>query len=293
MPQGLLAGFNEHLKEPTLGSNERYETLKSQWTTAKKIILQLQISPESFYKSQFKFLAVLLKQQYSSDYAKRLRYIINFWGRFYSRKTKTYFAPIPALNGLQKEKLLEAREEKEDFRTASTPVEWNVLKNTKTTFENEGLIAQWNWLFPSTWFGLRPLKTDRLHTEMNKYWKLVKTKKELELWVYQSKLRSIPKPERWKGIPITLPEQKSALKIIESKNFKRPLVKTLSRIFEVKGIDTYSPRKGFTDLLLGLGFGPEDIAIFLVHRSIPMTWKPEKQNSKYNCWARKMRPQTK
>jgi hypothetical protein len=46
-------------------------------------------------------------------------------------------------------------------------------------------------------------------------------------------------------------------------NFERPLPKTIKRIIGDK-FDTYSPRKGFTDMMLNEGWALEDLSAFLV-----------------------------
>ncbi len=72
-----------------------------------------------------------------------------------------------------------------------------------------------------------------------------------------------------------------ALKIIQSGEFKKPLNKTLKRLFEIDGIGAYSPRKGFTDLFLSRNYQLEDIATFLGHSSIETTWRHYKNKFAY------------
>ena len=90
--------------------------------------------------------------------------------------------------------------------------------------------------------------------------------------VYQTKLSSLSKDKRWKPIPLYFTEQKEAFKIIKSGQFKRPLNKTIQRLMDGQ-IETYSPRKGFVDLMLERGFALEDISTFLGHADINMTWR--------------------
>jgi len=68
--------------------------------------------------------------------------------------------------------------------------------------------------------------------------------------------------------------------LLENKDFKKPLNKTLRRFFDDK-IETYSPRKGFTDLMLKRDYSLEDISLFLGHADISMTWKHYKNKKVY------------
>lgn len=122
-------------------------------------------------------------------------------------------------------------------------------------------------------FGLRPSEIDALTNP--KHYKLeFDPQNQIDvIFVYQNKLKHLAETKRWKVIPLHEPEQKTALEYIKNKEFKRPLTKTLKRLFETKGIDTYSPRKGFTDLMLGRGYQLEDISTFLGHTSKETTWK--------------------
>lgn len=79
----------------------------------------------------------------------------------------------------------------------------------------------------------------------------------------------------------SLPEQELSLNIIESREFKRPLVKTMREYFG-KGISLYGGRKGFTDLMLSKGNSLESISIWMGHSTIGHTWKSYKDRRKYH-----------
>ena len=101
------------------------------------------------------------------------------------------------------------------------------------------------------------------------------------LWVYQTKIIALPEVDRWKPIPILYPEQEVALKILEERGFKRPLVKTIREHFG-KEISLYGGRKGFTDLMLSKGNSLESISIWMGHSTIGRTWKSYKNRRKYH-----------
>lgn len=282
LPPTWLKEFDSHIDDLALGSDAWGKKLKIHWTTAKKLILSLEISPPDFKASHHKITSYMLKKRYSVGYIKRLRYILNQWGSFYSRKTKSYFEEIPALSSNQREKVIEAHEEKENVRKTSVPIDWDYLKTKQETFASAKLTLQFNWLMVACWFGLRPIEVDHLKTPQGKYWRVETTRDgQKELYVFQTKLRGISKEQRWKVIPVYFPEQVKALEIIEAKAFKRPLVKSMVKHLDIEGVDTYSPRKGFTDFMRDKGFDIEDVAVFMGHRDINQTWSAYKQRTLY------------
>jgi integrase len=145
-----------------------------------------------------------------------------------------------------------------------------MLDKYKSGFTVEG---NYNWLLISIWFGLRPTEIDSLRKIAS--WRIEKDK-DLGidvLWIYQSKLTSIEREKRWKPLPIIFPEQKLAVEIIKSGSFKRPLAKTLKKIFLNKRITCYAGRKGFIDLMLARNQRLEDISSWLGHQDIAITWR--------------------
>lgn len=95
------------------------------------------------------------------------------------------------------------------------------------------------------------------------------------LWVYQTKLMSVPPRYRWKLIPIVFEGQMDAVKIIESGDFKRPLSKCVRHHFG-SYTTLYGGRKGFTDLMLDHQQQLENISQWMGHFSIERTWRSYK-----------------
>ncbi len=293
LPEDLQSGFELYLEEFTMGGSERLNTLQKHWNVVKKIIGELELDPSQFYEERFKFISLFMKRQYSVDYVKKLRYMLNLWGSFYARKRKSYFEPLPKLTGTQRERIVDSHENKETIRRPAKGINPIELKQYKDSFKHDGMEHQWNWLFIAAAFGLRPKETDGLLEPEGKLWKVVNVDGDPALFVLQTKLTSIPRDKRWKLIPILLPEHREALRLIKSNNFKRPLVKTIHRLID-GGFDTYSPRKGFADWLLSLNFDIESVAIFMGHQSLSAftgdrrfdtTWKHYKDKLKF-----KLRP---
>ncbi len=129
-------------------------------------------------------------------------------------------------------------------------------------------------------FGLRPQEIDNLHD--TSLWKLeIPVQGRKVLWVFQTKLVALPPEDRWKPIPLLYDEQEFAFRIIESKSFKRPLVKSLRQYFG-RGIDLYGGRKGFTDLMLSKGHFLENISIWMGHSTLERTWKSYKNKRRFH-----------
>lgn len=274
LPELLVAGFEKELRETYSDNPERLNNLLKQWSIVKKMVSALALDPKDFYDERQKFFNYYKQKAWAPDYIKKLTRLTNLWGHFYSRRTNSFFQPLPKMSSTQVQKIADIRDGMEGLKTAADPLNWAALKNAKSSFENNDLIKQWNWMFIALWFGLRPKEVDGLADPKN--WKIETDKRNniQVLSVYQTKLTGLAKDKRWKIIPVYFSEQKEALKLITSneQNFKRPLNKTLKRLLKGK-IETYSPRKGFTDLMLERGFSLEDISVFLGHSDISMTWK--------------------
>jgi hypothetical protein len=198
-------------------------------------------------------------------------------GFFFCKKIGRAFLPIPFPRGYERQRLVEAYYTKEEKgRRASKPLSPENLITSKGTIKKE----QFNWLYLSVWFGLRPKEVDNLKSD--ELWKVEKNSGRLTiLWVFQTKMVALPREDRWKPIPILFEEQKFALRILEGQNFKRPLVKTVRRYFG-EGIDLYGGRKGFVDLMLSREQELENISVWMGHSSLERTWKSYKQRGKFH-----------
>lgn len=272
LPEHLAIGFAEELRQEYRHNPDRLSTLEQHWKSAQLMLFHLKLDYTQFFDNRFKIFNYYEKKFWSADYIKRITKILNQWGSYCARQKRTYFEPIPKI-GIHMQKIVQKREGKTNIRKPATPLSWIELKNLRTRFENENLTLQWNWLFIGLFFGLRPSEIDSL-TEQNKY--RIEHNNTLNvdvLYVYQNKLKNLAESRRWKVIPINEPEQVEALGFIKAGKLKRPLNKTLKRLFETKGIDTYSPRKAFTDLMLDRNYELEDISTFLGHTSIETTWR--------------------
>lgn len=274
LPEDLVSKFEIHLKEEIAQNTDRFDTIIKHWHTCQRIISKLELHPWDFADKKNKILSEMKSKKYSVDYVGKLIRMMNLWGFFFSKQTKKFFQPIPKPTKIEFSRIYDARKTSEGIRKPAEPLSLTKLMENKSLFLESDLEAQWNWMYISLAFGLRPIEVDSLKNRTG--FEIIKRMHNGEqiqiLSVYQSKLISVSEKERWKYIPIYEAEQKLALAFIEKKNFKRPLVKTIRRILG-SGYDCYSGRKGFTDLMLARGYQLESIATFLGHRNLDTTWR--------------------
>ncbi len=289
LPATLVAEFKRELQKEYSTNLSRLKTVDQHWVAANKMLSELKINFKEYYEKRFDIFNYYEKRKWSSDYIKRITKICNKWGSFCARRTGQFFEPIPKI-GIRYNSIAEARDSVKNLARPATSMQWQELRKLKSSFQLNGLAEKWNWLFIGLFFGLRPSEINQLKKgKKNQYYKIQFDKKNKIdiLHVYQSKLTKYSKDKRWKIIPVNEPEQKAALKLIQSGKLAAPLVKTLRRFFDDQHIGLYSPRKGFTDLMLGRGYQLEDISTFLGHSSIETTWKHYKNKFAYQLPKKK------
>jgi len=264
LPNSLRQEFEDNFIDPN--SKKVFH-----WRTAKKLIVKISLDSSDWGYYKNKWYSLFKSKKYSFDYIQKLTNILNKWGKFVAYKQKTFFDPIPAATGIEKQRLVDARDP--TIKKESIPLTLQLLEAVRSQLKEE----QWSWLYISLWLGLRPSEVDGL-SDPKKY--------RLEgdiLWIFQTKLSGLAAKDRWKPIYLKFPEQKQALQLIQSipdnGPYKRPLNKTLKRILNGQ-YTTYAGRKGFTDLMLGLGVSLEAISQYLGHRSINRTWMNYKNKKK-------------
>lgn len=250
---------------------------RSKWNAAKKMIVALKIDPSEWYYYNKEVYDYFHEQQLSISYSISILSLMNAWGYFICRKLAKPFLPVTRPRGYERQRLLDAHYQRnKNSRKASDPLPPEVL-NAATGKMNQ---ANFNWLFLSVWLGLRPQEIDNLHE--SELWRIEKPVVGRKVfWIYQTKIIALPPEDRWKPTPILYEEQEFALRIIQSGNFKRPLIKTMRNYFS-KDIDLYGGRKGFTDLMLSKGNTIENISIWMGHSTLDRTWRSYKQKQKFH-----------
>jgi hypothetical protein len=148
------------------------------------------------------------------------------------------------------------------FYSGTYAVDGGIVRHRVTNASNPSRIGK-DLIRHATldvWLGLRPKEVDNLVNA--DLWRIETTPMGRSvLWVFQTKIVALPLEDRWKPIPILFEEQRVALRILQSGNFKRPLVRTVHHYFGPH-IDLYGGRKGFTDLMLSRGQILENISVW-------------------------------
>jgi hypothetical protein len=247
--------------------------LRSHWTAVKDLLCELKLEPQDYEYNRTRFYDVFEAKKYSISYVQKLIPIINAWGRYQARKYRLAFLPLPHPQKRERQRIEDAYFTKNPAGRAPSAFTPKMLQAAGSHFPP----AQYNWLYLSVWFGLRPEEIDNigrgLHHEVKRVGDVT------VLSVYQTKLTAIGRDDRWKLIPVTCPEQELGIKIIKGRDLRRPLTRKLVEIFGPR-VGLRSGRKNFTDMMLDKGHPLEDISAWLGHSSIARTWKHYRNRQK-------------
>lgn len=274
LPPVMVLDFEQRiLLKRFSGANEvaRVNRFFTHWKFTKRMIAELKVEPRDYADECFQFYRYFEREKISVAYVAKILRILNAWGRFHSKNSRVSFEAVSLPRGGPRLSIARANHQKKGGGVAEPLTPENLAAAPSFPTHNR------NWLYLSVWLGLRPEEIDSLQDESR--WKLKTHEDGITpvLWVFQTKITSLAANEAWKPIPLFHPNQKRCLEIIHSKNFKRPIHKTLRRVFKGKRILMYSGRKGFVDLMLAEGQSLENISIWLGHMSIATTWKYYKQ----------------
>jgi hypothetical protein len=240
--------------------------IESHWKCAKRIIAGLALQPHEYYEKRRRIYRWFEAESYSLAYLKKVIRFLNLYGERFAYVGKSYFKAVPAPDGRDKQDIHNAYRKAGGGKTKSKPLTPALLTAAQSALRED----LYNWLYLSLWLGLRPEEVDNLKDERFHRYE-TDANGVLVLVVYQTKLeRSVDEESRWKFIPLLYPEQAHFPELIKSKNFSRPLVKTIrSHIGE--GYSTYAGRKGFESLMTGFGQPILFISWMLGHQKLEMT----------------------
>ncbi|MGZ3747595.1 MAG: hypothetical protein ACXWRE_09495, partial [Pseudobdellovibrionaceae bacterium] len=283
LPEEFVSEFEHRFVKardilPEAKKRTRNKNRFTSWRAAQKIIVAVSIEPSQWFYHQTNFYDVFFNRQMSYSYILSVLSMINLWGHFITRKFGQPFNPVLRPRGYERQRVLEAYYQKtKKHREASKPIVPTQLNAAQSDLNN----PNFNWLFISVWFGLRPQEIDQLHD--THFWRIeiLPTGRKI-FWVYQTKIVALPPEDRWKPIPIIFDEQHFALKIISDGNFRRPLCKTIRKHFG-EGHDCYAGRKGFVDLMLSKNQSLENISIWMGHATLNRTWRSYKNKKIYQA----------
>jgi len=255
----------EHLSAKYLDNPEQLKKVQTHWRAAKKIVRAVKRPMAEWGKKPEPFYIYFQQNKVSWEYAKRLMRILNDWGYFMADETGSTFRPIPAPPARARERIRDAYFDAGKSKE-SAPLTPGMLEKKRS-----GLFPEHaNWIMIAVWLGLRPGEVKSLKDKTGKKFRVGTQGGKKVVWVYQSKLTNLPYEKRFKGIPILYPEQETVLNLIKEGNFVRPLAKTVKAHFGDK-VNTYGPRKGFVDLMMGLGQQLQNISAWMGHQSLLTT----------------------
>lgn len=263
-PKRLLTEFETRILKEQICWNQENSNLKRYRTcfrTAQKVSEQIALPPTEWSDNRNSIYLYFISNNYSVDYATKVIKLMNLWGRFYSKKTNSFFENVPPPQGEASIRIREAFYKKKPRGREVLPLTLELLNKAKDRM----IRPHWNWMFLSLWFGLRPSEL------MNLQWKVEVYKGRVLFAVFQRKLSRLAPEKRWKFIPVLFEEQKLGLEIIRSGDYRPPMYKTLLRCFG-KGYGLRSGRKGFVALMWDKGKYSKEITYrWLGHKSIRMT----------------------
>lgn len=260
----------DHLPTRYLGNEARLVKVKQHWRAAQEVIRLIERPIEQWHRYPEPFYAYFTKHAYSPGYVDNVMSILNRWVDYLGIEQDKFYRPVPAPSSSWAAKLADAFEESGDGK-ASLPLTPEMLQKAQKSEKMKFSLPHYNWLYCTVWAGLRPNEASALLNP--KYTRLSEQDGTPILAVYQSKLKNVPKREdRWKYIPLFLPEQRHIVEIIESKVLEELLAKTISKRWP--GCYQYAGRKGFHELMV-TRYQQEELEVvrWLGHRSLDMALK--------------------
>lgn len=267
IPEELSSLFVSYMQENWFGGSYNLRKQVFHWKKAQKILTRVNLQPHEYFKRKNELYNEFKRLKCSKSYVEKLLRVVNMWGEFYAEQTKTFFKKVPNPCGIVLENIKNASKASGKGADPMTP---EIL----TGMRGKLPPGQWEYLRACLWFGLRPSELDDIMADRKQYMQTYIQDGTRIVGVYQSKLVSVSKEQRWKYIPVLHPEQQQALLDINKGNLSKPLVKTVRKASTSPGnLGLYSGRKGFTDLMLSLEQDLEDISQWMGHASIDRTWK--------------------
>jgi hypothetical protein len=269
-PQHQLADFLVYLEECTHGTSDRLKKVRIHFGAAQRLVKDTKLTPDQYAFRSSKIYKWFVDKKYSLDYAESILRVLNLWGKYVCKLRGQFYDPVKNPRGRVRTSIQAAYSAK-GKRAASRPITPNLLVGQQNNFKP----LQYNWLYLTVWLGLRPGELNNIQYEVRHDTHL----KVDVLSIFQPKLAHLPEEERWKHIPIIYPEQVRCLELLQSREFERPLAKTVSKYLG-QDYHLYGGRKCFTDLMLDRGQDLVDISMWLGHRSIDRTWKNYKDKTR-------------
>ena len=258
LPDIFVDEFERDFLRAEIYGDKNYRKALSHWEYARKMIVHIGLPPAHWNMHRTRFYYYMADNPISRDYVSKVLRVTNLWGRFMSLKTGTGYLEIPGPRGKNRERIQDAWLRAGNKGKASAPITPEMLEAARTKLPE----PEWRWLYLSVWLGLRPTEVDHIRTAR------LDTNNETGypvLWVYQSKLTSLPEDKRHKPVALVFPEQLAVLDML-AQEMKRPSAYTMRSVFG-EGFGVYGGRKGFQALLNSRGIHGPDVVTMFGHRS--------------------------
>lgn len=264
LPDILCSNFEEELL-----SRPDAKRMKSRWRAARKLIKTVAVPCHDWKRRSASIYNYFEEKVLSPDYAKKIIQVMNMWGEFYASKTDTPYQPLKCPSGYTKGRMLRAYRANQLKCKASDGLTLDQLRTLKNDLSTE----QYNWVFISLWFGLRPQEMRNLNKGSRFTYFERDDENDIDiLYILQTKLVQLPEEDQWKRIPILCAEQRKAVHMIQTGIFEEPLPKTIKR-YTKGNHHLYAGRKGFGPLMWGLGHDVVEVSSWLGHKSIDRTYR--------------------
>ena len=204
-PESFCADFEKRFVFGRSPSPAFRKSNRACWTAAQKLILHLKLEPSEWFDSAFNFYDYFFEKAWSLSYISKVLRFTNLWGYFLCRKLGLPFLPVPTPNGYERNRILDAYFRKLDGkRRRSEPITPERLAQAKRKLK----AKHYQWIYLSVWAGLRPLEIDQLKDKAHYSIKKL-SDGTLVLWVYQTKLVSLPPLGTMETHPASFPGAKS------------------------------------------------------------------------------------
>lgn len=275
VPAEMSELFISHIEENWFGGKYNLRKQAQHWRRVQTMITKLNIQPHEYFKRKNEFYRYFEQNRMGKSYVEKVLKVLNQWGEFYAEQTKTFFKKVPSPRGIILERIKQASRATGAGAAPMTP---EILKHMSGRLE----VDRWNYIHVCLWFALRPSELDAICDNLDSNFKVEEQDGTKIVGIYQGKLTGVDERLRWRWVPCIHAEQTEAIRHIQAGALKKPTVKTmrLHAPSAAGDIGLYSGRKGFTDLMLGLGQALEDISQWMGHSTIERTWRHYKNKKK-------------
>lgn len=285
-PKEHYESFIRYLSSERLGSDQNNKRVQSHWNRAQEILLALNLNVHELESRAHEFYEKAYSLRMSLDYTLKVRNAVNLWSKHLSTKTQQRLVLLRTPNNYEKNRVRDGYRDSIKYRGPSAPLTLPVLSELKEKFHD--LPGQWEYLYCLCWTGARPSELD---------WLIEQFKDGLQneviveqegvdvpvLKIYQRKLVNLAYEDRFKFLPLFLPQMRKVIEYLNEGKLVRPRAKILKRLSKNKKLSLYGPRRAFFDLMTKSKDiprqDPSSVSLWLGHASLLLTLSRYRQKS--------------